>query len=414
LSFPSEGGSRPGDVAIAEDGDVVVVGLFIDAIEIGGRSLVAVGDFDLLFARFSPGGVHEWSRRLGGANTAFGTTLALADGGGIFMMGSYEGQADFGGGLLPAESGTNVFLGRYSSASQHVFSQRIGSRVVAAAVVDESGDVVVTGFDKFDIPVSFVAKYSPDGERLWEQFLDADQIIHDVAVRSDGSIVAVGQQGAVLPFTSTSANRSNLVDCFEFNAEDTHALLAEFAADGTPLDTRRLTIGDLGCASAQQVEVSAAGDIVMAGVCLGELNLGDRSVSCDGRKHLFVARLDDAGDTIWWRTFGGAGGVGGLAIDGAEVAVAGYFEGTIDFGAGELVAEHLDVYMAKLSFEGNHIWSRRFGADDGRHFTSLDALAVAPNGDLVITGQLRTPVDFGGGELAAGDVADIFIAVFGP
>jgi hypothetical protein len=413
LSFPTEAGSRTGDVAIAEDGDVVVVGRFMDAIEIGGRSLVAIGDIDVLFARFSPGGVHEWSRRLGGANTDFGTTLALADGGDIFMMGSYEGQADFGGGLLPAESGTNVFLGRYSSASEHAFSQRIGSRVVAAAVVDESGDVVVTGFDRFDIPVSFVAKYSPDGERLWEQTLDADQIIHDIAVRSDGSIVAVGQQGAVLPFSSTSANRSQ-IDCFEFSAEDTHVLLAEFAADGTPLDTRRLTSGDLGCASAQEVEVSAAGDVVLAGICIGELDLGDRSASCDGRKHLFVARLDDAGDTIWWRTFGGAGGVGGLALDGAEIAVAGYFEGTIDFGAGELVAGHLDVYMAKLSSDGDHIWSRRFGAEGGRHSTSLDALAVAPNGDLVITGLLRAPVDFGGGELAIGDVADIFIAAFGP
>jgi hypothetical protein len=330
------------------------------------------------------------------------------------MMGSYEGQADFGGGLLPAESGTNVFLGRYSSASQHVFSQRIGSRVVAAAVVDESGDVVVTGFDKFDIPVSFVAKYSPDGERLWEQFLDADQIIHDVAVRSDGSIVAVGQQGAVLPFTSTSANRSNLVDCFEFNAEDTHALLAEFAADGTPLDTRRLTSGDRGCASARHVEISAAGDIVIAGLCLGQIALGDSSLDCRGRQHLLVGKLGDAGDTRWWRAFGGAAAVTGLQLDLNGIVVAGYFQEVMDFGAGELTAIHADAYVAKLDAEGNHVWSVQFGGRRSGEFTSADALAVAPNGHIVLTGLLEGPVDFGGGELGVVGVADIFIAVFGP
>jgi hypothetical protein len=121
----------------------------------------------------------------------------------------------------------------------------------------------------------------------------------------------------------------------------------------------------------------------------------------------------DAPAHSWSQRFGGASTDGGqsVAVDGSgHVIVTGFFQGTADFGGGGLTsAGGQDVFLARYTPAGAHVWSRRFGA------TSTDrghAVAVDDDGNITITGCIQGTVDFGGGGITGGGNNDAFIACF--
>jgi hypothetical protein len=99
-----------------------------------------------------------------------------------------------------------------------------------------------------------------------------------------------------------------------------------------------------------------------------------------------------------------------------SIAVAGYFEGTIDFGGGPLTSSvgH-DLFVAKFDPNGTFLWSRQFATDrdpcpiNDCQLDRID-LAVDAQGDFVLTGNFVGGVDFGGTSLAANGGTDIFVA----
>jgi hypothetical protein len=104
----------------------------------------------------------------------------------------------------------------------------------------------------------------------------------------------------------------------------------------------------------------------------------------------------------------------GVTIDGSgNVAVTGYFRGTVDFGGGLLSSVgYSDIFVAKYKgLDGLHMWSKSFGTtgyDQGRG-VSADAA-----GNVIITGYFGDmgagSIDFGGGPLSNVGGSDIFVA----
>ncbi|MGK3994171.1 hypothetical protein [Sorangium sp. So ce1024] len=106
----------------------------------------------------------------------------------------------------------------------------------------------------------------------------------------------------------------------------------------------------------------------------------------------------------------------GLAVDArGNILVAGYFEGTVDFGGGPLVSSgNLDAFVLKLDALGNHLWSRRFGDISAALTDDQVALWISADasGDIVVGGRFVQTIDFGGGYLTGGSGSNGFVAVF--
>ena len=107
-----------------------------------------------------------------------------------------------------------------------------------------------------------------------------------------------------------------------------------------------------------------------------------------------------------------------MAVDGSgNVVVAGTFgSGTVDFGGGPLTsAGNEDIFVAKYSSTGAHLWSKRFGGADPDHGHGV---AFDGNGNVVVVGDFDghdTGVDFGGGPLGVGVSGQcVFLAKYGP
>jgi len=171
--------------------------------------------------------------------------------------------------------------------------------------------------------------------------------------------------------------------------------------------------GSTGNDQGRGIAADALGDVLVAGHFTNTVDFGGGDLVSAGGGDIFVAKYDAAGVHQWSQRFGSTGDdtARAAAVDGSgNVLVTGFFVDTVDFGGGDLVsAGGWDIFVAKYDAAGVHQWSQRFGsaADD-----LGVAVAVDGSGNVVLTGNFQGTADFGGGDLVSAGEQDIFVAKY--
>ncbi len=187
--------------------------------------------------------------------------------------------------------------------------------------------------------------------------------------------------------------------------------VAKYDVSGAHLWSQRF--GGTGFDYGYAVAVDGLGDVVVTGIFQGTVDFGGGNLGSAGGNDIFVAKYDASGAHLWSHRFGSTSSDQGnaVAVDGSgNVVVAGYFFGTVNFGGGNLVSAGIyDIFVAKYDAGGAHLWSRRFGgtSDDYGYGVAVDG-----SGNVVVTGYFAGTVDFGGGNLVSAGGADIFVAKY--
>jgi hypothetical protein len=171
--------------------------------------------------------------------------------------------------------------------------------------------------------------------------------------------------------------------------------------------------GDVGDQYASSLAVDPSGNVIVAGYFSGTVNFGGANLTSTGDTDIFVAKFSAAGVHQWSQRFGGAFEDKALSVavsTSGDVIVAGSFEGTVNFGGGNLVSSGLaDIFVVEFSAGGVHKWSRRFGDASDQIAQSV---AVDGSDNVVVTGRFRGTVNFGGGNLASAGDFDVFVGEF--
>jgi hypothetical protein len=92
-----------------------------------------------------------------------------------------------------------------------------------------------------------------------------------------------------------------------------------------------------------------------------------------------------------------------IAADGAgNVAVTGYYYGTLDFGGGALPASSNGActFIAKLNASGGQLWAKGICPTSGLG-TGGTAITFDTAGDVVVGGGTVDPINLGGGAMTA-------------
>jgi hypothetical protein len=231
----------------------------------------------------------------------------------------------------------------------------------------------------------------------------ASQSARALAVDLYGAIVMAGEFSGTVDFGDGPLT----------SAGDNDIFLARFDPDGSVQISRRF--GDAsGPQRAQAVAVDAGGAVILAGFFSSSVDFGGGALTSLGSNDVFIARFDPSLAHEWSRRFGDGDGqyASGVAVDDASnVYVTGYFSGTMDFGGGPLIAAGFDdVFLAKFTGAGGHLWSKRFG---GTSSQQAFGVAVDPSGNVIIVGHFLGNIDFGGANLV-GVHLDAFAAKFDP
>jgi hypothetical protein len=173
--------------------------------------------------------------------------------------------------------------------------------------------------------------------------------------------------------------------------------------------------GNKDAQSSNSVAVDATGNVILVGDFSGSIDFGGNQLVSTGLTDTFVVKLSANGAHLWSRRFGGLGSSSAhsasVAVDlMGNVVVTGSFRGAVDFGGGVPLtsAGGSDVFVAKLAPDSSPVWSKRFGDAMDQEGTSIVA---DPKGNVLLTGFFFGKADFGGGvPLTSAGGSDVFIA----
>jgi hypothetical protein len=160
-----------------------------------------------------------------------------------------------------------------------------------------------------------------------------------------------------------------------FGAGGWDAYLLKLDANGDTLWTR--TFGGAGIDGGYSVRQTADGGYLMA---------GETESFGSGNRDVYLIKTDADGDSLWASTYGGPGHDEGSSIqrttDGGYI-IAGH---TASYGAGDV-----DVYIIKTDANGDSLWTRTYG---GRDWEIGKSVQLTFDGGYIIAGHTES---FGAG-----------------
>ncbi|WP_437975062.1 SBBP repeat-containing protein [Sorangium sp. So ce295] len=424
----------------------------------------------------------RWARLIGGTEQETVSQVAVDSAGNVYVGGKFTGAMSFGEDVLIAAGGNDAFLAKFSALGEYVWSRQVGDVKgdnVYALAVNSHGEVMVASLELESQLGSMnivLHKYDPDGRLLWRKPLGGKicglvpSVVRGMKFLPDGDVVLVGDFCGTIRFDD-GHSISNETDSEEI-------FVAKLRSSDGSVDDESGWVrvwGGEDAQVAQSVNVDAAGNIILAGIFYGELVLGDLSYESAGGADVFLVKLTSGGLVSWARVVGGTenDALWSIAVDrlgGPALAVG--FQGTVDFGGGEVVVDdragallkyttsnvyewarvfdraltiggilaesesdvmivgglvgtvelggdllraksERDLVLAKVGPEGEPLWARTFGlmGEDG---TSVIASALSDRGELLIAGAARGKIDFGAGAMTPQGDVDIFVASFQP
>ncbi|MDQ3366584.1 MAG: SBBP repeat-containing protein [Myxococcota bacterium] len=146
----------------------------------------------------------------------------------------------------------------------------------------------------------------------------------------------------------------------------------------------------------------------------GSATFGAHLVEVSGTGGVFVARLDQAGDPRWVRTFDNRGAVANEAFEctalSDDVVVVGRFHTMIDFGLGSVTANGSnDGFVTRIDSAGTTRWARGVGSTGADAATAVTANAT---GDVVVIAAHSAAFTMDGVTLAHAGSVDVATLAF--
>ena len=418
------GSTAPGAVATDAAGNRYVVGSFNGQIDFGGGMLASAGSNDIYVVSLTPSGTHRWSHRFGNVGHDVASGVTVAPSGAVFVVGIAHGDPGFGAGW-PKDAHGSGFILQLDSSGTHV-----GSKVISATersrlsgvAVSGTGDVFVAGgfwgaLEEAGTHQSAGDLYEEDGFVLqldaslnsmwaWRFGSDGKDYARGLALSGTGSLAVVGFVST--PLTTSATGDSEL---------DGYVAMFVDGPSASPTWKRTYSPGTGSKDKVQGAAFLPSGDLVITGFFGGTVDLGEKSLTSAGAQDVLLARLKGTtGLPQWAHRFGSASSNDvsqGVAVDAnSNIVIGGRFNNTVDFGGAPLHAQTGDMFVAKFSDAGDHIWSHGFGSSGT---DAVTAVAADDNGYVCAAGTFQGSMDLGPGMLLApADETDMALLTLAP
>jgi len=338
-SLPLSASSRVG-LAVTDGGGLLVAGSFSGTVQVGAQSLTSAGGMDIALLRLDANGQPLWAKRFGGTGQDEAQALAADAEAHIHLAGKTEGFQFEG---APAPLFAPGFLAELSSSGGYLAAQTFEGTVNAFAF-DTQGRTFVTGWRDQAADTLIVDCFDTDGAFLWSHTSKSPSsgLAEGMAlsVLADGSLLVAGHFSGYLADVKDGPSAGN--DMF----------LLRFSPEGT-LTSKKL-LGGPGWDSVAGMAVDRDGNVLLSGYTRGtslELGGGELVLRNDRGHQAFLARFKPDGTHLSSSAFGGKGQDSAVALSGGPqgVAVVGLFEDATHFGDAERTsAGAQDVFLLSL------------------------------------------------------------------
>jgi len=372
---------------------------------------------------------HIWSKVFGGDKVVRSYSMSLDKSSNVYIVGYFNSSTiDFGGGALANAGGDDIFLAKFDSNGNHLWSKRFGGSdgdYSYSVSTDSLGNVYISGyFSSSSIDFGrgalgnaggndiFLAKFDSNGDNLWSKRFGGsnNDYNYSVSVDSSNNVYITGYYiSSSIDFGGGALTKDAGYNIY----------LAKFDSNGNHIWSKRINGTSSGEISS--VSVDSSNNVYITGSFIGShIYLGGNILDNAGGDDVYIAKFDSNGNHKWSKTFGGTSNDRGyfLSLDNSNnVYLTGHFSSsTIDFGGGALTnSGYYDTYLAKFDSDGNHKWSKKFGGSDNDYGYSVSADS---SGNVYLSGSFQSPtISFGkitltnaGGDCGIGTCTDIFLA----
>lgn len=352
-----------------------------------------------------------WVRTFGAANDELVASVGVDRAGNVFVLTSFSGSLDLGGGTVTSHGANDVALVSYTPTGSLRWARAYGNampEVPFDLAVDDAGNVFFTlqtvgPLDLGTGPLGsrtgdmLLASVDNAGTLRWARHLG-------VIGSAGGPHLAVAPGGELLLGTSyslatplgTSLPPGDTSDLLVARLRNTGEVLAARAFHGLSFD------------AVLDVAADSAGNAHVAAMFTSTIDTGlGPHASVDGADVLLFS-LDRALATTRYSVAVGGLGIDvprAIAVDDADnVYVAGEFQSSLPFASGRVTsAGNYDVWVARASNAGVVQWARSFGGPTDQFTTGI---AVDRRGNVVLGGRTSGAFSAGSGALVASGPAD--------
>ncbi|MBQ6267100.1 MAG: hypothetical protein IJK64_04945 [Clostridia bacterium] len=283
----------------------------------------------------------------------------------------------------PLPAGTTLSSAQFAQPAWVTTSNMGGSTVLNNIVMAKDGGVVTAGTTVGDADSGnadgsgVVLKYDAKGKQLWKDTVKGNKsvMINDVAVLTDGSVIAVGETMA-----------TDLVQDSLYKCKDTvEGILVKYSASGNRQWIK--IIGGSGADEFYSVAATPDGGFV-AGGSSSSVDLDMKNVGTSGSNKAFCFKFDNNGNIAWKTAVAGNRhcSVDGLAVNSAGTvfsSVTAYcVDGDFASLTGTRAGRRYSVAMS-LTPAGQIAWATAICDNGAIHTPSV---AVSPDGGCVLAG----------------------------
>jgi hypothetical protein len=403
-------------IVVGPNGGTIVAGEFGGNMSVGGQTLASAGGQDAFVVKLFDGGGVQWAKRIGGPyDDRIKGLVPMADGGAV-IVGTFDGQVDFGGKSLTSIAGPDAFVARLDPAGAAAWVLQLENADARSVAIGDAGDLIVAGDFTGTTAIGpimlatakddlFVARITQAGDPVAAKQFAFDTKPGVIVVGAGaGRTYLAGSFGGTADFGAPALVSAGSKDIYFVRL--TGALDVTFAkryGDGTSQEARALT-------------VLSDGSAAIAGSFKGTLDMGNGvKLVADTDDDAFAARIDTSGVTVFGLRFGDAAAQQARAIAagaGDTILVGGGFQGKIDAGDGPVTsAAGEDAFLVQVTKLGMSPKTTRWGgAADQR----VLALAFDPCGAVLLGGDFNGSLPIGADTFDATGALDAFVARLAP
>lgn len=310
--------------------------------------------------------VIDWAVQFGAAGGDTGNSGILDRRGNAYITGHTEG------GLAgPSQGQADTYVRKVNQDGSHAWTVQIGTPASfeqgTGLDISQDDNLYLSGIMGTTASAprnAYIAKLSPNGDKLWERRLGGNGVANGLDVAVDHDNQAVYLAG----FTQTPL-------VAPVGGQD--GFLAKYDTSGNSLWIRQVTT--TATDKLNTVDVDLTGNVVIGGSTEGTL-----SGINQGRDDLYIRKYSPEGDILWTYQAGSIldEAIGDIAID---------TEGNI-YGAGyklvqtsdNPVRQSYDAFLIKLDAGGNLLWNHPMPSV-GHEYGS--GVAIGANGLIYMSGK---------------------------
>jgi hypothetical protein len=396
--------------AVATDhaGNVVAVGVFAGNVDFGTGLITGIGDHDIFVIKYNSQGTIQWVKEFGGIGYDSANGVAIDSSNNIIVVGTFQGNANFGGTNLTANGGSldqDAFVAEFSSSGTNLWAKNFGgagTEVATAVAVDGNDNIIVVaeasmnvnfgngitcaGHGGYDVGVvKFQGMRSgpvASGTTLWAQLFGGvyNDIPNGVAVDHNGDVYVTGSLGASAnlggtPFAGSTA---------------TGAFVAKYSGNNGNYVWAQVFAGNAGY-----------------GITV-DPNSANIFVTGQGNGGFFLSAYDPSGNLLWNYVLGGSGNAGyAIAADGGGNIVLTGMCGYVGWPSNNQNGS--GFFAASYTTSGSFNWAVQTNPSTSQgNGVAFDSL-----GHVVVVGSFSgAAVDFGGISCTTSAPSNAFVAQY--